>query len=227
MKLKQIAAISICLLGVASASAQEWIDTDEADRFITAGVRAGFNTANATRGSEHSNANLDAWGTGFDAGAVINLNFNNAVSVQPGFFFQSRSHNYSYVTATQADMGNSLNVHEYGHTLSRSFMVPIMGIFNMRPSENLKWSLEFGPYFNFGLSGSDKGTEEVGLAARDYKDGYFDARKKFDFGFKMGTGITLLEHYYLGIHYEAGACAVWKNGSGRNKAWSFTIGYDF
>ncbi|MCM1004840.1 MAG: PorT family protein [Lachnospiraceae bacterium] len=226
MKLKHVILSLLCISGSLGASAQEWIDTDEADDFISFGVRMGFNTANATRGGNNSRANLDAWGTGFNAGAVINLNFNNAVSIQPGFFFQSRSHNYSYVTPAGVDTQNP-NIHEYGHTLSRSFMVPIMGIFNMYPTENIKWSLEFGPYFNFGISGSDKGTQEIGLVSRDYKDGYFDNRKKFDFGFKMGTGVTILEHYYLGVHYECGACEVWKHGGGRNKAWTFTLGYDF
>ena len=225
MKLRYLAT-TLGLAAAMSMSAQEWIDTNDADEFITVGVRAGFNTANATRGGDNSRANLDAWGTGFNAGAVININFNNAVSIQPGIFFQSRSHNYSYVNP-QIGVENAPNIHEYGHTLSRSFMVPVMGIFNMHPAENVKWSLEFGPYFNFGLSGSDTGTQEIGLVTRDYKDGYFDNRKKFDFGFKMGSGITIFEHYYLGIHYESGACAVWKNGSGRNKAWSFTLGYDF
>ncbi|MCM1319888.1 MAG: PorT family protein [Muribaculaceae bacterium] len=225
MKLKHFVT-ALCLTAALGTSAQEWIDTDEADKFINVGVRVGFNTANATRGGDISRANLDSWGTGFDAGAVINLNFNNALSIQPGFFFQSRSHNYSYVIP-QIGVDNAPNVHEYGHTLSRSFLVPVMGIFNMYPNENVKWSIEFGPYFNFGLSGSDKGTQEVGLVSRDYKDGYFDNRKKFDLGFKMGSGVTILEHYYLGIHYESGACAVWKNGGGRNKAWTFTVGYDF
>ena len=113
------------------------------------------------------------------------------------------------------------NVHEYGHTLSRSFQVPVMGIFKINPMENLVWSIEFGPYFNFGLSGSDKGTQEIGTALREYSDGYFDT------GFKMGTGLQVFDHYYLGIHYEAGACKVWKHYNGHNKAWSFTLGYNF
>lgn len=44
----------------------------------------------------------------------------------------------------------------------------------------------------------------------------------------MGTGIQVLDHYYLGVHYEAGCTKVWKHSlAGRNKAWTFTIGYDF
>lgn len=226
MNIKTLGASLLALCATGPATAQDWIDTSEPDNLLTYGVRVGFNTSNATRGGGDSRANLDAWGTGFDAGAVVSLNFNNSVSVQPGFFFQSRSHNYSYVIPQTAD-GTAPNIHEYGHTLCRSFQVPVMGIFSMHPSESLKWSIEFGPYFNFGLTGSDKGTQEVGLASRDYSDGYYDHRKKFDFGFKMGSSLTVLDHYYLGIHYECGACSVWNNADGRNKAWTFTIGYDF
>lgn len=225
MRIRQLAAALLGLCGFATGMSQEWVDTSEPDRLLSFGVRTGFNTSNATRTDKGSAANLDSWGTGFDAGVVANLNFNNSVSLQPGFFFQSRSHNYSYVIHHPEE--GMPNVHEYGHTLCRSFQVPVMGIFKMHPSESLVWSIEFGPYFNFGLSGSDKGTQEIGMETRAYSDGYYDNRKKFDFGFKMGTGIQVLDHYYLGIHYECGACNVWNHYEGRNKAWTFTIGYDF
>ena len=224
MKLRHLAAL-LCLCGTTTLSAQEWVDTSEPDNLLSYGVRVGFNTSNATRTGKGSIANLDSWGTGFDAGAVVNLNFNNSVSLQPGFFFQIRSHIYSYVINHPEE--GMPNAHEYGHTLCRSFQVPIMGIFKLHPSESMVWSIEFGPYLNFGLSGSDKGTQEIGLESREYSDGYYDNRKKFDFGFKMGTGLQIFGHYYLGIHYECGACDVWKYYDGRNKAWTFTLGYDF
>lgn len=228
MRLRLITGAILALSGALAAGAQTWINTDEPDDLLTYGVRVGFNVSNATGASSPAKPiNLDAWGTGFDAGAVVNINFNSSVALQPGFFFQSRSHDYSYMWHTLTDAGTVQNVHDYGHTLSRSFQIPLMGIFNMYPVEGLKWSLEFGPYFNFGLSGSDKGTQERNNVEMDYSDGYYDSRKKFDFGFKMGSGIQVAGHYYLGIHYEAGACAVWKEGKGHNKAWTFTLGYDF
>ena len=199
MKINQLATSLICLVAVSAASAQEWVDTGEADDLLSYGVRVGFNTSNATRTKNGSVANLDAWGTGFNAGVVVNLNINNALSLQPGFFFQSRSHDYSYVLDYPEEA--MPNVQEKGNRVR--------------------------PYFNFGLSGSDKGTQEIGTALREYSDGYFDNRKKFDFGFKMGTGLQVFDHYYLGIHYEAGACKVWKHYNGHNKAWSFTLGYNF
>lgn len=219
---------ALLLMTTASASAQDWIDTDEADNLMTYGLRIGFNTSNATIADKSAVSTLDAWGTGFDLGAVVNLNLNNAISLQPGFFFQSRSHNYSYILPWPSSSEISYpNAHEYGHTRHTAFQLPIMGVFKTHPNENMVWSLEFGPYFNFGLGGSDKGTQEWGEQTRTYSDGYFDNRKKFDFGFKMGTGIQIFDHYYLGIHYQAGACSVWKYTGGKNKAWTFTLGYDF
>lgn len=224
---KIASAAAMLLLASATSTAQEWIDTYEADELMTYGVRLGFNTSNATRSTKGAISSLDSWGTGFDVGAVVSLNFNNAVSLQPGFFFQSRSHNYSYIMPWPSVTDNMPNVHEYGHTRYTSFQMPVMGVLKLRPAENLVWSLECGPYLNFGLGGSDKGTQDAGEQSRKYSDGYFDHRKKFDFGFKMGSGIQFLDHYYIGIHYEAGCCSVWKYYGGKNKAWTFTLGYDF
>ena len=226
MKLLRTFAIALVALTATAAQADEWIDTGTADSFMNFGARIGFNTSNATTGLEGAAANLDSWGTGFDLGVVANLNFMQCLSVQPGFFFESRSHNYSYVTRPGTVL--EANTHEYGHTRNTQFKVPVMAVFTMDPVENVRWSIDFGPVFNFGIGGSDKGTYEVADQLRSYKDGYYDQRAKFDLGLKMGTGLTVLEHYYLGLHYEAGTCHVWKgHKGGHNKSWQFTLGYNF
>ena len=48
MKINQLATSLICLVAVSAASAQEWVDTGEADDLLSYGVRVGFNTSNAT-----------------------------------------------------------------------------------------------------------------------------------------------------------------------------------
>ena len=50
-----------------------------------------------------------------------------------------------------------------------------------------------------------------------------------DFGFKMGTGLTLFDRYEVYAHYMAGCNNAWKKDimGGRNKAWVFTLGYLF
>ena len=69
--------------------------------------------------------------------------------------------------------------------------------------------------------------ERIGDQEVKYHDGYFDNRKKNVWGLKFGTGIEYDNHYYLGIHYMAGFGDPWKYAdvSGRNKAWTFTLGY--
>lgn len=224
--------ITIMVLGImaASASAQGWLDTTAPDRLVAVGARLSINSSNTVRAHDGAAAGtmLDSWGTGMGAGLTVQLNFNNAFGIQPGFFFQSRSHNYSYTYSAHASETVNFNAHEYGHTRCTNFQVPVLAVCTLSPSQSLKWAFEFGPYFNFGLGGSDKGTEEIGTEVRTYSDPYFDARHKFMFGFKMGTTLQVLGHYSFGIHYEAGAGHVWKNGwDGRAKCWSFTLGYDF
>ena len=142
---------AIAAITAATAPAQEWIDTSTADNFMTLGARIGFNTSNATRDKEPALTNLDSWGTGFDAGVVVSLNFLNCVSVQPGFFFESRSHNYSYIAPSGSTV-LPFNVHEYGHTRHTTFKVPVMGQFVTNPAEGLRWSFDFGPCFTYRCS---------------------------------------------------------------------------
>lgn len=226
--MKKILAALLLFTTIMPAAAQGWLDTSAPDKLLNLGVRLGINSANTTCNPTdwRDGATLDSWGTGMQAGIVAGLHFNNAFGIQPGILFQSRSHNYSYVYAPQ-ELGLP-NKHEFGHTRSTAFQIPVLAVVTLTPAENFRWAFEFGPYFNFGLGGSDKGTEEIGDAIRTYKDGYYDARHKFMFGFKMGTTLQIFHHYSLGIHYEAGAGHVWKNGrDGRAKCWSFTLGYDF
>ena len=63
----------------------------------------------------------------------------------------------------------------------------------------------------------------------NFDDGYYDNRHKFEVGLKMGTGLNIFKHYYVGVHYVAGLRDVYKvkGFGGRNKTWSFVLGYDF
>lgn len=57
---------------------------------------------------------------------------------------------------------------------------------------------------------------------------YYDEFNRFMMGLKMGTGFQLFDHYYIGVHYEAGLRSARKyKAGGHDKAWTFTLGYDF
>lgn len=210
-------------------SAQEFFDTSSPEQLITYGVRIGLNTSNQTSPKGDKTLNLDSWGTGFTAGAVVDLNFRDFFAIQPGIFFESRSHNYSYVIE-DSNTPAALDINEYGHTRSTWIKVPLLASIRMNPSSSLRWSIDLGPVFGFGMGGRDKGTfatAETGPLR--YKNGYFDdVRKKWSFGLKFGTTMRYKGHYLVGIHYESGTSSVYKDiKGGHHKAWTFTLGYDF
>lgn len=217
------AAAVLLLSGMIPAGAQELIDFSAPDRLISYGVRVGFNVSNQT--SPDKALNLDSWGTGFMAGAVVDLNFRDFFALQPGFFFECRSHDYSYITGVSGASEQS----EYGHTRGYWFTVPLLAQFRINPAYRLRVSFDAGPMFAFGIGGSDKGTFQYEELRLSYDNGYFNSRRKFNFGFKFGVGARYADHYYLGVHYEAGTGDVYKNDipGGNHKAWTFTLGYDF
>ena len=217
--LKSALTISLLAICANSADAKDFFDTSSPDKTFSLGARIGLNCSNQTHNKDFTKLNLDKWGTGFDAGVICDINFKNFISVQPGFFFESRSHDYAYIY-------NYLPTEnlEYGHTRFYSFTVPVLASLKLYPADFIRWSIDLGPYFQFGISGSDKGVSN----SIDFKDGYFDNRKKCDVGLKLGTGVTLFDHYYLGIHYSTGFNNVYKDlYGGHHKAWTMTIGYDF
>lgn len=212
----------------APAAAQDFFDTSAPERMITIGVRAGINTSNQTSPDDGKEVSLDSWGTGFTAGAVVDLCFREFFALQPGVFFESRSHNYSYISDNAAT-DDVPDISSYGHTRSTWIKIPLLASFRLNPAPSLQWALEAGPVFGFGMGGSDKthfDTPSTGLLT--FKTGYFDIRKKWSFGWKLGTTVRYARHYSLGIHYEAGTSRVYKDfKGGHHKAWMFTLGYDF
>lgn len=229
--------ISLLTLGMSSAKAQEFFDTSMASQFFTFGARVGFNTSNRTfpQGNYFNEINT-TWGTGFNAGVVANLNFREYLSIQPGIFFESRSNNL-FNAAYENEKGNPyIFLYEKDHMRSFYFTIPVMGIVNFNLADRIKWSVEFGPYFQFSLkqTGSQndvhlltympdpENPNQINLIS------YTGKHRSCDVGLKMGTGLQLYEHYYVGVHYLAGLCNAWKlPEGGRNKGWMFTVGYDF
>ena len=211
--------------------AQSFFDTSDAEEFFSLGVRIGFNTSNKTFPAGHFRLwNKNNWGTGINVGAVANLNFKEYLTIQPGIFLESRSGNYSYLT-------NYLNVdkkedfhYEMGNLRGYYVTVPIMGIVSFNLSENIKWKVEVGPYFQLALKiiGQNNVTVIYRLPNGTGYSKYIASHNSIDAGVKFGTGLNFYQHYYVGVHYLGGFYDVWKQPSGgRNKSWAFTIGYDF
>ena len=210
--------------------AQPLLDPSDPAKFVTFSARLGFNTSNRTFPSGHYNLwNKDSWGTGINVGGMANLNFKEYLTVQPGIFLESRSGDYAYLTEYLDFFEAGDNYYEMGHLSSFCVTVPVMGVFKLNIAEKIKCTAELGPYFQFIVS--EKGQNNVTVLYRlPSSTGYSQYKaqqRKYDIGVKMGGGLLFYDHYYIGVHYLAGACNAWTLPSGgKNKSWMFTIGYE-
>ena len=236
--IKKICLVFMCLCTfLPKVYSQEFFDTSDAPQFFTFGGRVGFNTSNRTFPNGNFNQwNYNGWGTGFNVGVVANLNFKEYLSIQPGIFFDSRSGGYSYLSNYINVMGQQDTHYQMGHLRGYNLIIPVMGIVKFNVTENVKWLVEFGPYLQFSLKQTGQNGTIVlyRTPSQTSYEPYAVNPNKFDFGFKMGSGLKLFEHYYIGFHYLAGVCHAWSLPSslglfsgGHNKEWTFTIGYDF
>lgn len=231
--------LTVAMLLIAlPASAVPFFSTAAPSRLFSFGVRVGVNTSNQTLSKDFFNKwNNNAWGTGFTAGVVVPINFRDFFAIEPGFYYESRSGNYAYsgeyewIGVDGAMASNTMT--QFGHYRNYNFTVPILAKVRFNLSSKVKWSVDFGPYVSWRLksSGDDFTVidrDDTGVIGGPGTFIKADDRN-FDFGFKMGTGITVFKHLYLGVHYSAGALDVWKKDylGGRNKAWTITAGWDF
>lgn len=228
--IKRIALIiGVVIVSMQSMHGQSVFDKSDPNQFFTIGARIGFNTSsNSFPNTPTTLYNNNSWGTGFDAGLVASLNIKNYLSIQPGFFFESRSGNYSYLYWYNDYYGKYQEHWDMGHYRSFNFTVPIMAIVKFDVLDKLTPMLEVGPYFQYSFKNTGIDNEiPFQLPQTTAFSSYKAEKNKIDIGVKMGVGMEFLKHYYIGVHYLAGACKVWKQPSGgKNKEWMFTIGYD-
>lgn len=238
MKLRNLLLTLILSATCPLAGAADFFSTEKCDKLFTLGARIGLNTSNATLSEKVVGGyNVNGWGTGFDIGAVCDLNIRDYLSVQPGLFYQSRSNDYSYVYPGAAAEGNTFNLTQLGHFRSYHLVIPVMASFHFNVSDDVRWDVDAGPYISFclGSSRNDKSvvaSDDIG----DWMEPFDQKAKRTDVGLKFGTALQVLGHYYIGVHYMAGMRGPWKDikydnvkvgCGGANKAWTFTLGYNF
>lgn len=226
-----------------SADAAGFMDTGTPTRLISVGARLGITSSNLSTDipGYADNGNF-SWKRGFAAGVVVDLHVRNYFSIQPGFFFENRSYDYTLISHYPEDHALT---NQLGHTRRYAFTVPIMAAFHFNLTSNLQWLVEAGPYFAFGTGDGKDEVEQIHISApegasgsyiyntakRDYYgDGDWQHRS-FDCGLQIGTGIRILDRYVLSVHFQRGLRNVSANHSQNwemhNKGWTFAIGYDF
>lgn len=243
MKTRLLAVVlSLVAVSGVAASASDFVDTDLPEKSIGGGLRMGVTTSsiNGSMKGYSDNVSYD-WGTGFTVGGVVDLNIRNFFTIQPGFFFMNRSHDYTVVVH---DRGQQLLQNDLGHTRFYAFDIPVLFSFRFGLADAVQWKCDVGPYFSFGVGGNGNrehihmqmaqavgGMNEYVDRVSEY-DYYGDGQwqhRKFDWGFKIGTGFRFYDHFVFDIYYLFGCkdVSAYDGWRMRNKTWTFSLGYDF
>lgn len=224
-------------------SAQTLIDYGTPKKVIQAGLRVGFNTSNLTTNYDEAFPeiawNHTQWKQGFTIGAAVDINLKNYIAIQSGVYFKSRNSDFHYL------INESTLQAIDGHWGAYYFEIPLLLSFRLGVAELAQAQIDLGPYFASGFGGKCKYTlfqseytpngHEV--VAYDSKGDYFGDKgiaNRFDWGLKFGLGFLVMEHYYIGAHYNFSCKNILKElpdaakqPKGHNKAWTFTLGYNF
>lgn len=226
-----IPALLASASAIPAAAQSDFFSTEKPEQLFTFGVRVGLNASNVTVSDKIFNDwNKNSFGSGFDAGVLMNLNIRDYLAIQPGFFFESRSTNFAYNTTYDVGGTGKEEFSQMGHMRNYFFQVPVVASVRFNVTDDIRWNVDFGPNLQFKLSSDD---DKVAVVRQDspYENPYLEQAKMkfFDFGLKLGTGLTLKNHYFLGVSYIAGLTKAWSTTgmNGHHKGWQFLIGYDF
>ncbi len=235
-----VAALLSLTVAAPSSYSQTLLDTGMPSKLVQIGARMGFNTSNLSTNFDEAYPeiawNHSQWGQGFAAGAVVDINLRNYIAIQSGLNFRSRNSSFHYLV----NDANELTAID-GKWGGYYFEIPLLLSFRLGVAELGQLHIDAGPYWATGFGGKCHYTyfsEYAGsVVAEKAKGDYFGKNgiaNRSDWGFKFGVGILVMQHYYIGAHYNAGARNIMrdtgdgvKKPSGHNKIWSFTVGYNF
>lgn len=250
MKKILLLALSLLSLTAAAESGTPFFDTSRPDKILTFGLRAGMNSSGIATNYTYMQSELIQnnfyWHSGVQAGAVADINIRKFLAAEVGLFWERHGYDASMMAATAEEdyMGSRFVRVRYNVV---SIPVLLSWRFNVLPQAS--WSVDFGPYFAYGISGTKKTDsyiafgEEDGQLVFDHtltREKYFHANPKdflavnrLDIGMKVGTSLTFLSRYYIGVYYQHSVKNNAKNYEGganyclRNCNWSVNVGYNF
>lgn len=226
----------IAILALLPAKAADFVSTDQPSELFTLGLRIGVNTSNRTvKSMDEYGYNVQGWGTGFEVGFTADINIRDFISLQPGFFFQSRSNTYTFIQAVPVGLDNEYHTAQAGTFNSYAFEIPVIANMHFNLTDDVRWNVGLGPYMGINLGSKLKNKVNLNtnfMEGRPLAGNEFIAKPATcDFGLKFGTGIEIFRRYSINVDYMAGMRHAWKNTlsnyGGRTKAWCFTLGYFF
>ena len=227
-----------------------FFDTSRPDKVIALGLRAGMNSSGVSTNYMDKQPELIQsnfyWHSGVQVGAIADLSIRKFLAIEVGLFWERHGYDAAMMAATAAEdyMGSQFTRVRYN-----DIHIPVLMSWRFNILPQAVWSVDLGPYFSYGLSGTKKADsyiafgEEDGQLVFDHNisnQKYFKADPKdflavnrFDAGLKVGTGLAFFSHYTISVYYQRSVKNNAKDFDGgadyrlRNCSWSVNIGYNF
>lgn len=214
--MKKYLLLAICAVMTLGASAQRassssstFFSSKRAETPVRFGITAGLNIAGQTWKDGDISYSPDSR-LGFNVGLTVDFPILESLYIKSGLLYTTKG-------SKDEDDG-------YEEKLSPAYLeIPVLASYRYDFSDAAQWQLNFGPYIAYGIGGKYK--------YGDYEEDYFgdDGAKRFDLGLQIGTGITLGQHYNIGIAYQFGLVNTVDDGDETLKNHNFMInlGYIF
>ncbi len=233
-KIIMMAVCATCALTMsaqrASSSSSSFFSTEKSDEPITFGVQAGVNFAG-----------IDAEGspdgrTAYNFGVTVDLPVIESLHVKSGLFYSEKGWK---LTKTETDGRDYESTEEKGEPAYLE--IPILASYRYNFSDNLQLQFNVGPYIAYGIAGKYKlkdtyedryNVYEESLSFDYFKSGEKDEYeyygfKKFDLGWQVGVGLTVANHYAVGVAYEKSFSNVSKSDGPSAKNTNFMVNLNY
>ncbi len=196
--MKKLIAMAVCTVFTIGASAQSFFSTETGEE-PRIGIYTGFNLA--TLKSSESNDGVKNRAA-FHVGISADFPIVESLHIVTGMNISSKGlrADYRYDDSTIKMNGKPIYM-EW----------PVLASYRYNFNDETQLEVNVGPYFAFGLGGKVK--TEVSLKGESVEETetiYFGSgndrliEKRFDCGIQLGAGVTLAQHYNIGLAYQFG-----------------------
>lgn len=219
--MKKLILIIACIACTMTAGAQRarsttssFFSTERSDAPIRFGITAGVNFANMSYDVNGVSVSPDSR-TGFNVGLTVDIPLIESIYIKTGLGYTVK--------------GSKLEVGNYEEKSSPAYLeLPILASYRYDFSDAAQLQFNVGPYLAYGIGGKVKVTDGSDEDEEDFFGDDSDT-KRFDAGLHIGAGITVAQHYYLGVAYQWGWVNINEDSdlTVKNKNFMINLGYIF
>lgn len=213
----RFAVAALAAVTFQASQAQSFIDHSKSEKLIDPSVNllvGGSTTTNNYMSCFPQITDLNtsmrpAWGVG----ASVKLNFSNFFGIATGLNVTFNSSRMDMAVTGSENSTNISNV--FMRNSYRYLDIPLVASFTFCPAAKIRWNVDAGLYYDYGLSGKSKSTiydariNEIGqLITRvdkistDYfndDQSFINSFRRSDIGFHIATGLTFSRRISVGL----------------------------